>query len=34
MSKHARGKIKIKLEIVSLIKEKGKILLVLDVLAN
>lgn len=34
MSKYAGGKIKIKLKIVSLINEKGKILLVLDVLAN
>lgn len=31
---NARGKIKIKLKIVSLINEKSKILLVLDVLAN
>lgn len=34
MSKHARGKIKIKPKIVGLINEKGKIQLVLDVLAN
>lgn len=34
MSKCARGKIKIKLKIVSLINEKSKILLVLDALAN